>query len=67
MTTNVLSQWYRNYRETSACSKLRRELLSMVHSEDTLERLINLEKRNNPGKPDLWYLEKIVYNLRRGA
>ena len=53
----------RNYRNKS--SALRRELLKRVDKK-TANRLIRYEKLKNPGKPEHWYLDKIVYDLKRG-
>lgn len=48
------------------CAKLRRELLRVLGDRgDTANRLIALEKRKNPGKPERWYLEKVLYDCKR--
>ena len=44
---------------------LRRELLKRVDS-GTADRLIASARRRNPGKSESWYLEKVLYDLRRG-
>lgn len=42
-----------------------RELLKRVDDE-TATRLINSEKQKNPGQPESWYLDKVLYDLKRG-
>lgn len=44
---------------------LKRELLRRV-SPETAERLIASERAKHPGKSEHWYLEKVIYNLKRG-
>ena len=34
---------------------------------DTAQRLIDLEKIKHPGQPESWYLDKVVYDLKREA
>lgn len=47
------------------CASLRRELLKRVHP-NTAARLINLAKLKHPGKSECWYLDKVLYDLKRG-
>ncbi len=62
MATNLINR----FLQGSTNERLRRELLTIVHSnQDTADRLIAYEKRNHPGHTDQWYLEKVIYNLRR--
>lgn len=44
---------------------LRRAILKKVDRQTAI-RLIDLEKRKNPGRSVSWYLEKVLYNLDRG-
>jgi hypothetical protein len=68
MTTNVVAGWYNQYLDVATCNRLRRELLTLVHGQqDTAERLILAERRKNPGKSKRWYLEKVIYDLRRNS
>ncbi|MBF2067873.1 MAG: hypothetical protein IGS39_26175 [Calothrix sp. C42_A2020_038] len=46
------------------CAPLRKKLLKFV-TRDTAERLIALARSKNPGKPERWYLEKVLYDLQR--
>lgn len=49
------------------CDRLRKELFRLVHCrQDTAERLVALAKKQNPGKPEHWYLEKVIFDLKRG-
>ena len=64
----IFNRWYQNYREATTRSQLRRELLTLVHGqEDTAQRLIDLEKTKHPGHSESWYLDKVIYDLRRAA
>jgi hypothetical protein len=56
--------WYKQMRIDIECAPLRQKILRIV-SPDTAERLIALGKRKNPGKPERWYLEKVLYDLQR--
>ncbi len=46
-------------------SPLKRELLRRV-SPETAERLIASERAKHPGKSEHWYLDKVIYDLKRG-
>jgi hypothetical protein len=59
-----IKSWYKRMLVDIECAPLRRQLLKVV-SQDTAERLITLAKRKNPGKPERWYLEKVLYDLQR--
>lgn len=68
MTTNVLTGFYQYWSESSACTKLRRELLTLVRGQqDIANRLLAVERRKHSGKSERWYLEKVIYDLRRDA
>ncbi len=63
----ALGNAIQSYCENAKCTNLRRELLNRVHSrEDTANRLIALAKQQNPGKSESWYLEKVIWDLKRG-
>ncbi|WP_036488501.1 hypothetical protein [Myxosarcina sp. GI1] len=65
---NIFNRWYQNYRQASVLSQLQRELFTLVHGQkDTAQRLINLEKIKHPGHSQSWYLDKVIYDLRRSA
>jgi hypothetical protein len=66
MTTNILNRWWQQDREASYCNQLHHELLTLLHGQsDTAERLINLEKVKHPGQSKSWYLDKVIYDLKR--
>ena len=45
---------------------LKTRLFMLVKGDkDLAERLINLQKRKNPGHPEQWYWEKVIYDLER--
>lgn len=47
-------------------SRLQRQLMTIVHgNRSTADRLVSYEKSRNPGKTEQWYLEKVIYDLRR--
>lgn len=47
------------------CVPLKRELLRRLQP-DIASRLIASAKLKTPGKPEHWYLEKVLYDLKRG-
>lgn len=68
MTTNILNKWWQRYREADRCDRLDRELLVLLHGKHTTaQRLINLEKNLHPDRLESWYLDKVIYNLKRAA
>jgi hypothetical protein len=68
MLTNVLTGLCRYWSESAACTKLRRELLTLVHGQqDTANRLLAVEHQRHPEKSERWYLKKVIYDLRRDA
>ncbi|ACB53940.1 hypothetical protein cce_4592 [Crocosphaera subtropica ATCC 51142] len=45
---------------------LKTRLFMLVKGDkDLAERLINLQKQKNPGHPEKWYWEKVIYDLER--
>ncbi len=62
---NFINIDYASAQSDRRCKALRRKLLTLVH-RDVAERLINLAKRQHPGKSQSWYLEKVIYDLQRG-
>ncbi|MGL5078449.1 MAG: hypothetical protein ACRDBG_21845 [Waterburya sp.] len=68
MSHHILDGWWQQYRETQRSSKLHHELLILLHGQsETAKRLINLEKIKHPGQLESWYLDKVVYDLRRAV
>jgi hypothetical protein len=66
MTTNILNSWWQQDREAARANKLHHELLILVHGQsDTAKRLIDLERIKHPGQSESWYLDKVIYDLRR--
>ena len=55
--TNRRNQW--------KCAPLKQELRKRLDA-DTAHRLIMSAKLRYPGKPEHWYLEKVLYDLKRG-
>ncbi|GAB4540964.1 MAG: hypothetical protein Tsb0014_32560 [Pleurocapsa sp.] len=72
MSTHTLKSWWQNRREAARCSKLQEELRLMLYGatgneEAQIQKLVNCEKYRHPGKSESWYLDKIIYSLRRFA
>ncbi|MEL4897528.1 hypothetical protein [Crocosphaera sp. Alani8] len=45
---------------------LKKHLFMLVKGDkDLAQRLIELQKRKNPGYPEKWYWEKVIYDLER--
>lgn len=65
-TFRNLVNWYQQTSENAKCASLRKELLRLARSQERAERLISVEKLKNPGKPEYWYLEKVIYDFKRG-
>ena len=55
----------RQLGEDAKTASVRREILRRV-SQDTADRLIKLAKLQHPGKTEHWYLDKVLYDLKRG-
>lgn len=71
MIGNLVTRLFKNsgaaFSKTSpAETRLRRQLTTIVHGEQaTVNRLVSHEKVRNPGHNEQWYLEKVLYDLRR--
>ena len=71
MIGNLVTRLFKNpgtvFSKTSpAETRLRRQLTTIVHGEQsTINRLVSHEKVRNPGHNEQWYLEKVLYDLRR--
>ncbi|NET35271.1 MAG: hypothetical protein F6K19_25125 [Cyanothece sp. SIO1E1] len=62
----IANQYQRVSEQTPGLS-LNRELLNLVHGRrDVATSLLSFEKRRNPGHPESWYLDKVIYDLKRG-
>ncbi|MFM6013241.1 MAG: hypothetical protein ACKO99_21785 [Dolichospermum sp.] len=50
----------------SAEKRLWKQLLTLLQSDSvTAERLLRHEQNKYPGKSTKWYLEKVIFNLKR--
>ncbi|GAB4551963.1 MAG: hypothetical protein Tsb0014_45980 [Pleurocapsa sp.] len=68
MNTNILNTWWQQYREVNRSNKLYHDLMILVHGQsNTAQRLIDLERIKHPGQSESWYLDKVIYDLRREA
>ena len=70
MSTHTIQSWWQQYRETIRCSNLREELRLLLYGgtgdeEATAKRLIDVERSRHPGESESWYLDKVIYNLRK--
>ena len=70
MSTHTIQTWWQQYREAVRCSNLREELRLLLYGgsgneEATVQKLIDVEKSIHPGQLESWYLDKVIYNLRR--
>lgn len=69
MSTYTLKSWWQNRREAARCFNLREELWLLLYGkgdeEITVQRAIDFEKYQHPGESESWYLEKIIYDLRK--
>lgn len=66
MSSTKLDSWWQQYREAVRCSRLYEKLTLLLHNEqDTVTRLVNIEKCKHPGKLESWYLNKIIYDLTK--
>ena len=50
---------------TSVSPKLRRELLRLVHNQQTANRLLSGTLNSHPGRSANWLAEKVIYDLKR--
>ncbi len=69
-TSRNLKSWWQQYRESVECSRLRQELRLLLYGEagneeDIAKKLIDFEKYAHPGELESWYLEKVIYDLRK--
>ena len=64
---NLITRLFnRSSSKGTSSNSLQRQLMTIVHGDrTTADRLVSYEKRRNPGKTEQWYLEKVIYDLRR--
>lgn len=51
---------------TRVSPKLRRELLRLVHNQQTANRLLSGTLNSHPNRSANWLAEKVIYDLKRG-
>ncbi len=70
MVVKTIRDWWQQYREANRCSNLREELRLLLYGEGNEEELakilIGSEKYAHPGRPESWYIEQVIYKLRKG-
>lgn len=50
----------------SESMQLRRRLLVLLQGDlDTAKRLLSHERRKSPGKAEVWYVKKVIWDLER--
>ena len=55
-----------SYRTDPKNRALQADLLILLKGDvPAAKRLLGQQRRNNPGKSDNWYLEKVIYDLER--
>lgn len=68
MTINVWEKWWQKHRENERSKRLQRELMRLLHNRsDIAQQSIARQKREHPGQPESWYLDKVIYDLEREA
>lgn len=68
MTINIWHKWWQEHRESDRYNKLNHELMLLLHGQaDTAQRLVNLEEAKHPGQLKSWYIDKVIYDLKREA
>ena len=75
MTTNIWHKWWQEYRKSVGearqkhhFNQLNQELMTLLqHRSDTAQRLVNLQKVKHPGQSESWYLDKVIFDLKREA
>lgn len=56
----------RSYRTDPGNRRLQHQLIEMLRGDiGAAKRLLAQQRRNNPGRTDNWYLEKVIYDLER--
>ena len=71
MSIYLNKNWWQNCFQATKCLILRWEIWLIVYEEsdeiatNKIDRLVEREKYRYPGKSELWYLEKIIYDLRK--
>ena len=62
---NTLTRWLTPF-SGAKIGRLRQELVLLVHGQAQIaDRLLRFERQYSPGHHEAWYLEKVIYDLRR--
>ena len=57
--------WWESYRQTVEFTRSYRKLVRLVDDqEDVAQSMISLEKNKYPGKAEIWYLHKLIDELK---
>ena len=60
-------KWWQDLHEDIECAPLEQKLSELVKKRlDVAERLLKSQKLRNPNQKRKWYLEKVIYDLKRG-
>ncbi|GBO51589.1 hypothetical protein APA_553 [Pseudanabaena sp. lw0831] len=60
-------QWWQDLQEDIECAPLEQKLNELVKRRwDVAERLLKAQKLRSPNQKRKWYLEKVIYDLKRG-
>ncbi len=62
-----LRKWWQDLQADIECAPLEQKLNELVKRRwDVAERLLKSQKLRNPNQKRKWYLEKVIYDLKRG-
>lgn len=65
MDTNTSNTWWDSYRKTIQVTRRFRELVRLVgNKEDVARNMLAMEKQKCPGKDEIWYLNRLITQLR---
>lgn len=68
MDTNTSNTWWDSYRQTIQVTQRFRELVNLVgNREDIARNMISLEKQKYPGKDEIWYLNRLIADLKEDS
>ena len=65
MNKKLSNSWWDSYRKTVKATKRFRELVRLVgNKEDTAQNMLDRIKQEHPGREDIWYLNKLIAELK---
>ena len=68
MDKKLSNSWWDSYRKTVKATKRFRELVRLVgNKEDIAKKMLDRIKRKYPGKEDIWYLNKLIAELKENS